>query len=741
MNKRSIQAKNHFGLALFCYKKPPKLQDNENVLTHYQRAFKKTILMTRCSESNSSNIFLSRDDKAYICPGTSTGMRSARNQRIVQQSNPAKQQCLPKYDWPQSMVNATPGVNRIFMYQLSMIGGEQKLKMTDDDVVVFNRPKFFVGSNGSVWASEYFRMRYEEPLLFTVRKAGDNLAFINSTLNKARIRLMDAVKYFALSCCKEDIEMIKRNNSCLQYEKCRLQSLLLALTNYKDCINENQDSQVMALVNTILEKTSDVNILLSTLPAKPVLSQIFVIRQQCIMLHTLLVNCIPELKSRIHEFTDAGPGVGITNNDVKLRIAETILITDPMYYLRFHLAHDDSSYNEVERIQSYVGDAICDGGAIEWEYKTEFEGLNSDQLQAITLENIEKHELNRMKYNAFEVCNELTTRIDGAVMPDGFMKAYTSYEKEDLFFNNHQYIKDFISSSLTTRKNTPGAHYFTDVTNFLENHIDIGQKYLEYTKSPCGSLCHYCLKGNFNKDDLSLKIVKPFPDYEADGYHYLPVAKTPLQINGNQREIDDYQPRKQIAFYQLESNEEIETFSKKFIVEKPLLVKYLDHLKRLTFKKDKRKEQRLKAAQTEKQKSYAEYKWEDLVKSGKIMYLKHYVLNKYLEHHSLSTAKQFKRKEKSFFIKEHCLSSTSQLMTTSIENMDIGDYSSDDSNSEESGTDEVINTNVQQSDEDSDKEDSEEECGEDDEGENMEHLFTVTRSGRIAGSHYISRYV
>lgn len=77
-NKRSIQAKRHLGLGLFCSKKPPKLQDNENILTHHQRAFKKGILMTHCERFGNEKgakhtLIISRDDKAYICPGTSTG--------------------------------------------------------------------------------------------------------------------------------------------------------------------------------------------------------------------------------------------------------------------------------------------------------------------------------------------------------------------------------------------------------------------------------------------------------------------------------------------------------------------------------------------------------------------------------------------------------------------------------------------------------------------------------------------
>ena len=84
-------------------------------------------------------------------------MQSARNQRVIQSSDPSKQRVLPKYDFPLSMVNATPGVNRVMNFELQEIEGEQKVKMTNDETLVFNRPKYFVGSSGTVWASELFR--------------------------------------------------------------------------------------------------------------------------------------------------------------------------------------------------------------------------------------------------------------------------------------------------------------------------------------------------------------------------------------------------------------------------------------------------------------------------------------------------------------------------------------------------------------------------------------------------------
>ena len=38
-NERSLQAKKHLGLGLFCAKKPPKAENNDNELTHHQEKY------------------------------------------------------------------------------------------------------------------------------------------------------------------------------------------------------------------------------------------------------------------------------------------------------------------------------------------------------------------------------------------------------------------------------------------------------------------------------------------------------------------------------------------------------------------------------------------------------------------------------------------------------------------------------------------------------------------------------
>ena len=120
--------------------------------------------------------------------------------------------------------------------------------------------------------------------------------------------------------------------------------------------------------------------------------------------------------------------------DVQLRLAERARITNADYLVRFHLSSGDSSQNEVERCQSYIGDSICDGGAIPWEYKVAFEGIPEGNLKNMSLEELEQSELERMEYNAFKVSTKICSRIDGARGPGGYLKAYVSSKLDELFF-------------------------------------------------------------------------------------------------------------------------------------------------------------------------------------------------------------------------------------------------------------------------------------------------------------------
>ena len=64
----------------------------------------------------------------------------------------------------------------------------------------------------------------------------------------------------------------------------------------------------------------------------------------------------------------------------------------------------------------------------------------------MSMNELEKHELQRMEYNAFKVCEELSMHIDGARDPGGYLKCYTSEKSDHMFFNDHKYLSQFLSA-------------------------------------------------------------------------------------------------------------------------------------------------------------------------------------------------------------------------------------------------------------------------------------------------------
>eukprot|EP00794_Sanderia_malayensis_P004304 gene4304-4873_t len=339
---------------------------------------------------------------------------------------------------------------------------QTKIKLAEDQTVVFNRPKHFIGSNGSVWASEFMRLHHLEPNLFLVNKTEKSH---DIGLN---IQLIDKLKLYSISTMKTDILNVTEKQDC-KFRLYEIQRLLSLKQTVGNCLQSISSQVMKEKLGILLHDIENLQLSLQSHCFRTILcNQISKIAKKGDDLSKEIVdNCVPTLKSRVHEFTDAGPGVGVSNHDVRLRIAEVIIITNLDYCIRHHLATDDSSHNGVERMQSYARDAICDGGSIDWEYNEQYEGISENDLLKMSCAELESYELERMKFNAFKVCDDLTLRIDGAPAPNGFMKSSTSERKDMLFFNNHDYLKKFLSSSEKNKMAVPDCNYFKSIETFF----------------------------------------------------------------------------------------------------------------------------------------------------------------------------------------------------------------------------------------------------------------------------------
>ena len=157
------------------------------------------------------------------------------------------------------------------------------------------------------------------------------------------------------------------------------------------------------------------------------------------------------------DLTDAGPGVGISNFEVRFRDAEMARMWNSDYRIRVHRSRNDSHMNEAERTNSAIGDALVDGGTIEWERHRLFDGLTDDQISQLTLNEFEEHQRQIIRKNALEVTDDVVNRLDGAPALGEFISAYrTPIDENEQFFFNKNSIAEQTSS-------VPGAAYIDKI--------------------------------------------------------------------------------------------------------------------------------------------------------------------------------------------------------------------------------------------------------------------------------------
>ena len=583
---------------------------------------------------------------------------------------------------------------------------------------------------------------------------------------------------------------ITNNMGCKhrQYELCRLKSLSQAVSRATDhfdfnqhLLNKNEEEDLKSYFKEVSVLKDQMICLKNNIENEQDKHSIWRCTDQlCAQIKLILKmikNHLPVFRPRVIELTDGGPRVSVGNHDIQFRLAERARIINADYLIRLHLASGDSSQNEVERCQSYLGDAICDGGSISWEYALPFEGISEDKLKEMSSEHLEESELMRMEYNAYKVCEEISSRIDGARGPGGYLKCYVSVKADELFFSDHEYLSNYIATSDRKKHFVLGGCYHKKLEDFIKLHCEKGEKYMEFLKFSCAkatdvtSPCNFCADNQWIGPPCD-RVPRPVPNYELlPDYHYRHVSDTSLYTdNGCPREPDDFQPRQKInqafQFGTLSASDEdqLNSFCDKFIVEKSFVLKRLAHLQVQETFKSKRKEQRIAKAAEEDNKQYKDYNWFALVDNNKFGKTRVKILDKYLVEHSMRSHLKLRKQEKVDLIKHHVLRrklgmiaekpsiTSNQSKNHKEKQANITDDKSIKNDTEDD--DEMISDTDSDIDEEDDEvldyfddsrsenDNSDEDSDEGMELENdLDELFTKTRSGRIAGTWRISNYL
>ena len=595
----------------------------------------------------------SSDDKAHLRPGTSEGFEKTRNVRILTLTNEGARQ-LPKYDWPERMMYQTPATHRILNKEGVEVDGKEKLISSGNKHIVIVRPKQIVDSSGTTWANETHRLRCLFPDDFEVKRE----VTISRELRCFTSRLQGDLYLFSDMSMAEDVGKVTSSPTCpnRNYEKKRVEHLIqrlqLAETDVEACSTQLQanEQQILHEIHLALSSTKEY---MSVLQRKLDTSLLVTwndyqeLLHKCSeMLELLKSFHLPAVKPRWADFTDAGPGVGVSNFEVQFRDAELARIFSSDYRIRVHRARGDSGQNEAERTNSAIGDSVVDGATLNWEHFTRFEGLPEDEIAKLSLQEYDKLEEERMTKNAWRVAHQVAARIDDAPVHFEYIKCFVADKPNDGIFLNQEYLKEYSRCKSTQGKvAVPGLAYMQKIDTFRSSHYEYGELYMEYLRGDCGNTscdktrCNYCMNSEWTGPVMT-RIPRPCPDESRlPDYHYKDVFDTPTDAR---RPPDDWQPRHHIkkkfaeGSLKLEDEEAINLFSKRFIVQEELVRAYLQHLINLErLKKLRKADKQQKKKQTE-EKRFEECDWETLSRTGQAQKLLVHELDKYLKHFDLS---------------------------------------------------------------------------------------------------------
>ena len=356
------------------------------------------------------------------------------------------------------------------MSKIQNIDGKDEVVTVDKETICWMRPKYFVGSSGSAWASEFFSIPVLNQNLFEVENTG--ISQYSCQFKQIRHLVLLRSRLFMDSSNDHDVLSCKKDtDSCSfsSYQMLRVEgfkkSISLATNLYDrsmELFTESEKDKLAALLQKLHSLGPILNYLHDMFIWKEGgenLLRIFRNANGTIQELEKMIDTfrLPLFKPRIFELTDAEPGVGVSNNEVCFRAAQKVrILRSSDYLIRHHLAPGDSS-NEAERCQSLVGYAIVDRGSIKWEYK---EIPSIQELQSMSAEEIEKEKKYRARYNVKMVCKDLAERVDG---PGGtLLKGEAAPDTDEQFFNDHKYLEHFINTSKSQRESVPGNHEADD---------------------------------------------------------------------------------------------------------------------------------------------------------------------------------------------------------------------------------------------------------------------------------------
>ena len=130
----------------------------------------------------------------------------------------------------------TPVTHRFLEKEGEIVRDELEEELLTKIVQMFLvvRPKFYVPSDGTTWASDYMRLRHENPQFYEV--GSDSFEKYSLLFRSLCAKVKDNVAYFVQATMKEDVSCVTGKESCRSkhYENKQIEHLLNASSKARD---------------------------------------------------------------------------------------------------------------------------------------------------------------------------------------------------------------------------------------------------------------------------------------------------------------------------------------------------------------------------------------------------------------------------------------------------------------------------------------------------------------------------
>ena len=238
------------------------------------------------------------------------------------------------------------------------------MMLKEDHSVVTVRPKHYVGSSGSIWASETVFLRWEHPQLYEIEGSS-----YDPMLRKFSAMVYDHISYFKDSTEKGDVDCVTNDAQCQfrEYEKTRIEHVVSGISRATVAWNQsrnklepeqiatgNEIADYLDALKTEFELLKEKLVSVATPAAELWQTYEHVTGKTKGLLSEMTKRGLPvHVRPRILMHTDKGPGVSVTNFEVKFRDAELARMYDLDWQMRVHYAVNDPC--PAERTNACIG--------------------------------------------------------------------------------------------------------------------------------------------------------------------------------------------------------------------------------------------------------------------------------------------------------------------------------------------------------------------------------------------------